>query len=232
MKITSILRNTLCAALLIPVAASAQSVGIGTVTPDSSAALDITATNKGLLIPRISLANRPVAPAVGLMIYQTDNTPGFYTYDGTTWNRVLTTANTVPGTIASLTPINGAIGIIAAGGANSPLVFAGPTVTVNITATSQKLVGSIGAPLGIFTTGPAPAEIGLCYQSAAGAVTNFVGGNYSFVPIGPDRKLYTVSATVSGLAPGTYTIGLGIRNTSATAISNNDYANGYIMLVN
>ena len=32
-----------------------QSVGIGTITPDPSAALDITATNKGLLIPRMNI---------------------------------------------------------------------------------------------------------------------------------------------------------------------------------
>src|SRR5678816_2469324 len=34
---------------------SSQSVGIGTTTPDPSAALDITATNKGLLIPRMNI---------------------------------------------------------------------------------------------------------------------------------------------------------------------------------
>jgi trimeric autotransporter adhesin len=33
----------------------AQSVGVGTTTPDASAVLDITSSDKGLLIPRINL---------------------------------------------------------------------------------------------------------------------------------------------------------------------------------
>jgi hypothetical protein len=67
-----------------------QNVGIGTNTPNTSAMLDITSTTKGLLIPRMTQAQRNVitTPATGLMIYQTDNTPGFYYYNGTTWAAV------------------------------------------------------------------------------------------------------------------------------------------------
>src|SRR6187551_2424216 len=39
-----------------------QSVGIGTATPDNSAALDVTATNKGLLIPRMNTASLLAIP--------------------------------------------------------------------------------------------------------------------------------------------------------------------------
>ena len=48
-----------------------QGVGIGTTAPDGSAALDITATNKGLLIPRMNLAsiNAIPNPARGLLVY-------------------------------------------------------------------------------------------------------------------------------------------------------------------
>ncbi len=48
-----------------------QSVGIGTSMPDVSAALDITASNKGLLIPRMSLTsiNAIPNPARGLLVY-------------------------------------------------------------------------------------------------------------------------------------------------------------------
>ncbi len=62
-----------------------QNVGIGTSTPHASAALEITDTNKGLLIPRISFANRPIAPATGLMIYQMDADSGFYYFNGNDW---------------------------------------------------------------------------------------------------------------------------------------------------
>ena len=62
-------------------------VGIGTSTPGSGAILDITATDGGILIPRMTLAQRNAigSPATGLQIFQTDNTPGFYYYNGTTW---------------------------------------------------------------------------------------------------------------------------------------------------
>jgi hypothetical protein len=63
---------------------------LGATTPDNSAMLDIVSANKGLLIPRMGLANRPASPATGLLIYQTDNTPGFYYYNGSAWIAVAT----------------------------------------------------------------------------------------------------------------------------------------------
>lgn len=62
-------------------------VGINTdgADPDPSAMLDVKATDKGMLIPRMTEAGRDAIsdPANGLMIYQTDNTPGFYFNAGT-----------------------------------------------------------------------------------------------------------------------------------------------------
>jgi hypothetical protein len=62
-------------------------IGIGTQTPDSSAILDVQSTTKGLLIPRLTLAQRIAItnPAKGLLVYQTDNTQGIYYYSGTEW---------------------------------------------------------------------------------------------------------------------------------------------------
>jgi hypothetical protein len=79
---------------------SQQSLGINTPNPDPSAALDVSATNKGMLIPRITFANRPANPATGLLIYQTDNTPGFYYYDGSMWKFISTGGN---GTVTNVT---------------------------------------------------------------------------------------------------------------------------------
>ena len=58
----------------------AQNIGIGTTTPDTSAQLDISSSAKGILIPRMTSAQRSAigAPAQGLLIYQTDGTVGFY----------------------------------------------------------------------------------------------------------------------------------------------------------
>jgi hypothetical protein len=59
-------------------------------TGHASSVLDVKSTTKGLLIPRLSLTERNAVsnPASGLMIYQTDNTPGFYYYNGSTWTTV------------------------------------------------------------------------------------------------------------------------------------------------
>ena len=72
--------------------------GIGTTTPDASAKLDVSATNKGFLPPRIALtatnAASPVtSPATGLIVYNTAATgtapnnvvPGYYFWNGSAW---------------------------------------------------------------------------------------------------------------------------------------------------
>lgn len=53
---------------------SQNNVGIGTNTPDASALLDLSTNNKGILIPRLSSAQRIaiVTPANGLMVFDTD----------------------------------------------------------------------------------------------------------------------------------------------------------------
>ena len=77
---------TIILAILVGFTMSAQ-VGIGTTTPDASAALDITSTTEGLLMPRMTEAQRIAisTAATGLMVYQTDGTTGFYYYNGSSW---------------------------------------------------------------------------------------------------------------------------------------------------
>jgi len=81
------------AAFLISIQlAIAQGVAINTddSDPDTSAILDVKSTAQGVLFPRMSIAQRDAisTPVEGLMIYQTDNTPGLRIYDGTSWNLV------------------------------------------------------------------------------------------------------------------------------------------------
>ncbi len=63
-----------------------QNVGIGTNNPKSSAALDITSPNKGLLMPRLTSAQRKaiVNPETGLMVFDMDKNT-FYYYNGRKW---------------------------------------------------------------------------------------------------------------------------------------------------
>ena len=66
---------------------SFSQVGIGTTTPDASSALDLFSENSGLLLPRMLESERAAIenPVEGLIVYQTNNTPGFYYYNGSTW---------------------------------------------------------------------------------------------------------------------------------------------------
>ncbi len=78
--------------MYLPVQGFCQNVGINaTGAPaHASSMLDVTSTNKGILIPRMTNAQRNAiaGPATGLLIFQTDNGPGFYYYDGATWQTV------------------------------------------------------------------------------------------------------------------------------------------------
>lgn len=73
-------------------------VGINTTTPDASSILDISATDKGVLVPRVNLPNVTTSQldgtntaATGLLIWNTNATTvggngvGFYFFNGTQW---------------------------------------------------------------------------------------------------------------------------------------------------
>ncbi|MDG1841073.1 MAG: tail fiber domain-containing protein [Crocinitomicaceae bacterium] len=69
-----------------------QAIGINSTnsSPDASAILDITSTSKGFLLPRMtsSQMSNISSPATGLMVYQTNGTPGFYFYSGNAWVKI------------------------------------------------------------------------------------------------------------------------------------------------
>ncbi len=88
----------------------AQNVGIGTTAPNNSAMLDIISTSKGLLIPRMTGAQRTAipSPAIGLMVIQTNtetvppSSPGLYLFEGFgvsgIWRRIARTDEITSGT--------------------------------------------------------------------------------------------------------------------------------------
>lgn len=79
----------LATALTAAAASMAQAVGIGTNTPNPAAQLDISSTNKGLLIPRLTDAERNaiVSPVQGLLIFNT-SANSFQFYNGVQWSNV------------------------------------------------------------------------------------------------------------------------------------------------
>jgi hypothetical protein len=56
-------------------------------TPDASSMLEIKSTSKGMLIPRMTAAQRTAIaiPATSLLVFQTDGISGFYYYTGAAW---------------------------------------------------------------------------------------------------------------------------------------------------
>jgi hypothetical protein len=72
--------------IVVSVCMQAQNVGIGTTTPNTNAALEISSNSKGLLIPRTSTTSRTAIanPPKGLMVYDSSFS-AFYYYDGGKW---------------------------------------------------------------------------------------------------------------------------------------------------
>lgn len=73
--------------------------GIGTTSPEISAKLDVSATNKGFLPPRVTLMsltdNTTIPnPATGLLVFNNGNNPnlvaGYYYWNGTSWTTIAT----------------------------------------------------------------------------------------------------------------------------------------------
>src|ERR1700716_2138610 len=72
-----------------------QNVGIGITIPDTKAILDLTSNSKGLLIPRLSTAQRTgiSSPPIGLMVYDSTAQTFFY-YDGSAWQNLVAASRT------------------------------------------------------------------------------------------------------------------------------------------
>jgi hypothetical protein len=93
-------------------------VGIGTPMPNVSAMLDVESTNKGLIIPRVTLTGATDASTItngnveSLLVYNTatvsDIKPGYYYWSNAKWNKILIADDTVLGTVDNgLTTTNG-----------------------------------------------------------------------------------------------------------------------------
>jgi hypothetical protein len=113
--------------------------------PHSSAVLDVKSTNKGVLVPNVSLTDlgsntTPVSgPATGLLVYNTNvgTGVGYYYWDGGAWRRLMTSANTPTGSgtlnyVPKWTPSGIVLG-------NSQIFDNGTNVGIGTTTNSEKL---------------------------------------------------------------------------------------------
>lgn len=189
--------QVLAAAALATVSLSAYaqtgSVGIGTATPNASAALDVSSTAKGMLVPRMTSAQRTAisSPAQGLLVFQTDGTqPGFYYNASTTttaswlWlpdkagagdnlgNGTATTAVKLAGNTLS----NNGTGGISITDAGQVTVTGNSVVTGNSTVSGNSSTGgtstvtgsgSVGGSLAVGTTAAAASSAALEVSSTS-----------------------------------------------------------------
>ena len=97
------MKSTITPALLFFITFSVYSqIGVNTTTPAASSILDVVATNKGVLLPRVELIGTNDTttipePAESLLVYNTatsgDVTPGFYYFNGSEWSALSTGAS-------------------------------------------------------------------------------------------------------------------------------------------
>lgn len=83
------MKNIFFAFLLLLSTISISQVGIGTTSPHASSVLDITATDAGLLVPRLTTTQRNAlsSPATGLLIFNTTTKSFQYNFgDGSSVN--------------------------------------------------------------------------------------------------------------------------------------------------
>ncbi len=137
--------------LLSSVNAFAQ-IGIGTSTPAPTAALDVSSTgnNKGILIPRLSAAQKDaiVNPAEGLMIFQTTAPSGFYYYISGAWKLIINQMDLASGNAANVTGIilgaNGGTGVA---NTDKTITLGGNLTTSGAFATTLNTTGATNITL-------------------------------------------------------------------------------------
>lgn len=125
-------------------------VGIQTNSPDASAALDIVSTDKGLLVPRVTLTSNlsdpsPVtSPATGLIVFNTGASQpiGLYYWTGSSWS--IFNAGTISSDYWSITGNSGTTvgtNFIGTTDAEDFATYTDDTERMRFTANGQGLVG-------------------------------------------------------------------------------------------
>ena len=224
--------NFLAAILLIIIQSSiinnqlkAQGVGISETgtTADSSAMLDVISTDKGLLIPRMTQAQRDgiSSPANGLLIYQIDATPGFYYFNGTIW-------------VQAIGPIGptGPSGDIGATGATGPT---GAVINEYAVYEDQKIAGTDGGDFisGAWQTRTLNTTVASMGPSISrsGNVITLSAGAYRIVASAPARYVGGHKIRFRNISDNTTALlGTGALADRMSVINNRSFIDGIITI--
>ena len=128
-------------------------VGIGTNTPVASALLEMVSTSKGILIPRMTSAQRfaIASPVTGLLVY--DLVGQFYYYNGSAW--VSISSGTAVTSVTATTPI------ISSGGTAPIISMASSGVTPGVYGSAAQIPTFTVDVFGRLTTAGTAAITGL-----------------------------------------------------------------------
>lgn len=216
---------------LFSIIVTAQNVGIGTTLPDNSAILDVSSTDKGLLVPRMDAAQRTAiaSPAKGLLIYQTQSPEGFYYNNGTAaapdW--ILLGATGPQGPPGVPGPSGIVNGYTIAGSVAYPtnvLSFITPTVTITLQAgqkvflVASRAMGGYDAAYGL---GIYPA-----YQSITpfSPIVNLGLGIFGHQVPANTRIDFSINGIFENLPAGTYRFGMSGLYTGPTPWTNSEWS--------
>ncbi|GHT75788.1 hypothetical protein AGMMS50262_12180 [Bacteroidia bacterium] len=167
-------------------------VGIGTVTPDTSAVLDMSAVhNKGILVPFVALtSNTDITtipnPKAGLLAYNTGNglgVTGYVFWNGSAWMQ-LDISSTIAPAITGLDSINATL---------SPATF-----TTGTTYSGTLTLPYLGGNGGSYTAEASIAAHGLSFTLQSG-ILNTGNGRLTYIVTGtPDTTAVSIPFSFLG----------------------------------
>jgi len=210
-----------------------NNVGIGTTTPDPASILELKSPNQGLLVPRMSTAQRLAitTPKDGLLVYDT-NLECFYYYNGSTtlW---VSLCSAGPAGATGATGATGAIGtsgVAGATGATGPAGITGATGAAGATGPTgpSGVAGLIGATGSTGATGPTgiagiigpTGATGLNGLPGVAGTTGAAGVAGATGATGPTGAMGTISSLslntnirITSVGPGNFTAVPGMIHT-------------------
>lgn len=179
--------------------AQSNSVGIGTLTPDPSSLLDINTTNKGVLVPRLTAAQRLaiISPANSLLVFDSDSSCFFYwNATGAAWKSLCNTGPAGPSGATGATGNTGLIGVTGPVGTTGSIGSSGSTGATGSTGTT----GITGPTGGTGTTG-STGNSGATGATGATGTLGFTGAT------GADLGTHWTITGNAGTSPATNFIG-------------------------
>lgn len=195
--------------------------GIGTTTPHASAKLDVTATNKGFLPPRVALLSTTdvatiTSPATGLVVYNTNTAgstpnnviPGYYYWDGAKWNGLVgqDALQSFSGYVPNYAQSNASSVTKSAVGdiiVSQSITTSGRPVQIIATGDANPQTNGAWVQLQIFRDGTA---IGKKIQAESSSSNENVPYCLNFID-NPTVGTYTYSVRITAIGGGSYQFG-------------------------